>query len=157
MRIPVLILTIAGSAALSGCAYGYGSYGGGYGPYSGLSVGVGVGSGFGYGDYYGGYPYGGYYSDPYWGWYDGFYYPGTGYYVYDSYRRPHVWNDRQRRHWGDRRDRWARRGGSDDHHRWRNNWRDFSHRDRDRDRDHHRDNDRDHHRGNDRGDHHRGH
>jgi len=120
MRARLAILLAAGSAALGGCTYGYG----GYGPFGGLSVGVGYSSGYGgydpfcsgygygYGGYYGypgygygGYPYGSYGRciDPYWGWYDGFYYPGTGYYVYDSYRRPHVWTDAQRRYWSERR------------------------------------------------------
>ena len=44
------------------------------------------------------------YGSPY-GWYDGFYYPGSGYYVYDRYRRPIRWNDTQRRYW-----QWRQRG-----------------------------------------------
>lgn len=122
MRIPYISLLAAGALALGGCAYGdlgygmglgyggpyssygygspyYGSYYGGYGsPYygSGLSVGV------GYGSYYGGYGgYGGY-SSPYYGWYNDYYYPGTGYYVYDSYRRPHVMTTTQRTYWSSR-------------------------------------------------------
>ena len=67
---------------LSGYGYGAG-YGAGY-------------PGYGYGAGYPGYGYG---YAPYWGWYDDFYYPGTGYYVYDSYRRPHRWTDAQRRYW----------------------------------------------------------
>ena len=69
----------------------------------------------GYG--YGGYGYGGSVLrrlrlwrlrlDPF-GWYDDYYYPGTGIYVYDSYRQPHAWNDRQRRYWTSR----SRRTGS---------------------------------------------
>ena len=35
-------------------------------------------------------------ATPYYGWYDDYYYPGTGIYVYDSYRRPRTWNDDQR-------------------------------------------------------------
>jgi hypothetical protein len=107
MRARLAIL-LAGAVALGGCAYGYGGYGS---PYSGLSVGVGYGSGYGgyggYGSYYGGYPYGAYggYGAPYYGWYDNYYYPGSGSYVYDSYRRPHVWSDSQRRYWSSRRDR----------------------------------------------------
>jgi hypothetical protein len=95
MRIPYISLLAAGSLALGGCAYG--------------DLGLGVGYGGGYGDYGYGYgsPYYGYgYGSPYYGagygsygWYDNYYYPGTGYYVYDSYRRPHVWNDRQRTYW----------------------------------------------------------
>ena len=54
---------------------------------------VGGYGGYGYGSpYYGGYGYG----SPYYGWYDDYYYPGTGYYVYDSYRRPHAVTTTQR-------------------------------------------------------------
>jgi hypothetical protein len=109
-----LVFLILGSAALGGCAYGYGGYGSHYG---GVSVGVGYGSGYGgYGYGYGGhggycspysYGYGSHYGciDPYWGWYGGYYYPGTGFYVYDRFRRPFRWNDRQRRYWMQRRHR----------------------------------------------------
>lgn len=58
----------------------------------------------GYG--YGGASYGaslGYASSPYYGWYDDFYYPGTGYYVYDRVGRRHAWNDGQRHYWQGRR------------------------------------------------------
>jgi hypothetical protein len=108
MRVPklgVAALALVSGISLGGCAYdsygGYGGYGGGY---SGVSFGVGYGGGYGYGDpYYGG-GYG-YYGSPF-GWYDDFYYPGTGIYVYDSYRRPHAWNDRQRRYWSQRSGSW---------------------------------------------------
>lgn len=107
MRTRVALLAAAGAATLGGCAdYGYGSY-------SGLSLGLGYGGGyyspydygygyspFGYG--YSPFDYGGWYGDPYFGWYDGGYYPGVGVYVYDSYRRPHRWSDRQERYWGER-------------------------------------------------------
>lgn len=33
------------------------------------------------------------------GWHNNFYYPGTGVFVYDRYRRPFRWNDAQRRYW----------------------------------------------------------
>lgn len=89
-------LTVAAAIGLSACMgpYGYG--------------GVGVGSGYGYGGYgYPSYGYGGGYSgygyEPYWGWYDGYYYPGSGYYVYDRYRRPIPW-DRYRDYWEGRRE-----------------------------------------------------
>jgi len=65
--------------ALGGCANDY--YGHGY---------AGVDYGYGYA-----YPY---YGD-YYGWWGGYYYPGTGYYVYDRYRRPFYWNDAQRAYW----------------------------------------------------------
>ena len=86
MRIPYLSLVAAGALTLGGCAYGDLGYGVGYGGYGG----------YGY-DYAS--PYYGGYGSPYFGWYDDYYYPGTGYYVYDSYRRPHVWNSHQRSYW----------------------------------------------------------
>ena len=72
--------------------YGYGSpyYGYGYGsPY--------YGGGYGYGAGYGSY-YGSSFGSPF-GWYDNYYYPGSGYYVYDTYRRPHVMTTTQRTYW----------------------------------------------------------
>ncbi len=110
-RTAALLLAVA--AGTSACTDGYG--------YGGLDVGVGVGNGY-YDPYYGDYGYGyGGYGSPYWGWNDGFYYPGTGIYVYDSYRRPYRWNDYQRRYWSDRRNGW--RGPGRDG--IRDNWRDF--------------------------------
>ncbi|MES2137419.1 MAG: hypothetical protein V4502_10230, partial [Pseudomonadota bacterium] len=107
MRIP--FISLAGSAiALGGCAYGglglgvgygngyspYGYYGSGYGsPYYGAGYGYGYGS-----PYHGGFGYG----SPY-GWYDNYYYPGTGYYVYDTYRQPHLMTTAQRSYWLSRR------------------------------------------------------
>ena len=108
-KFGVVAVATLGALALGGCAYDDYGYGGGYGyPYSGVSVGVGYGGGYGY--YGGGYGYGGMYSP--FGWYDDFYYPGTGFYVYDSYRRPHRWNDYQRRYWTQRTDTWRNRSGS---------------------------------------------
>ena len=116
MRIPYISLVAAGAMALGGCAYdglgmglGYGSdpYYGGYGygsPYGGYYGGYGrpaisIGYSSGYGGYYGaGYGYG----SPYYGWYDDYYYPGTGYYVYDSYRRPYAMTTTQRQYWSTR-------------------------------------------------------
>lgn len=111
MRARLAIL-VAGTVALGGCAYGYGDYG----SYGGLSVGIGSGyggyggyydpyyDGYGYGAPYGGYGYG--YGYPsYYGWYGDYYYPGTGYYVYDRYRRPHRWSDSQQRYWTQQRER----------------------------------------------------
>ena len=96
-------LAAAALVGLSACTpYGY----------SGVSVGVGN-AGY-YDPYYDGYGYGGYSRygsgygygyQPYYGWYDGFYYPGTGYYIYDIYRRPIRWSDRHRRYWEQRRER----------------------------------------------------
>ena len=97
-------------------AYGYGSpyYGSSYygspyyGGHSGVSIGVGYGSGYGgygYGSpYYGGYGYGSPYYGGYspFGWYNNYYYPGTGSYVYDTYRQPHVMSTTQRQYWSSR-------------------------------------------------------
>jgi len=96
MRIPFISLMAAGALALGGCAYGgvglgYGSpyYGYGYSsPYYG----------YGYGSSY----YGGGFGSPYYGWYDNYYYPGSGTYVYDSYRRPFVMTTSQRSYWSTR-------------------------------------------------------
>jgi hypothetical protein len=82
-----------------GNSYGYDPYYGGYGYGAGYPA-----YGYGYPDYGYGYGYGSGYA-PYWGWNDGFYYPGTGYYVYDRYRRPYRWTDAQRRYWEARRAR----------------------------------------------------
>jgi hypothetical protein len=118
-RLKLAAVALIAGVSLGGCAYdmygdpyGYGGYGYGY-PAGGLSVGIGYG---GYGGYYG-YPYGGY--DPF-GWYGDYYYPGSGIYVYDSYRNRHVWNDDQRRYWQNRRSTWQNRTGST----WsgRDNW-----------------------------------
>jgi hypothetical protein len=129
-------VVLVSSIALGGCAYdmygdgyGYDPYGYGYGygyPRSSVSIGIGYGSGYGsygYGGYgYGGYgyPYGGY--DPF-GWYGGSYYPGTGIFVYDSYRRPHRWSGDQERYWTTRRTNWQGRTGTSWH---RDNWNGFN-------------------------------
>jgi hypothetical protein len=95
LRFRNLAITLAAAVTLGGCTSYYGGYGGyGSGGYGGLSVGIGTGGGY-YDPYYGG--------SPYWGWNDGYYYPGTGYYVYDTYRRPHRWSDSQQRYWSQRR------------------------------------------------------
>jgi hypothetical protein len=94
----ILAAGIAGVAALGGCVDD------GYGGYGRTSVAVGYNAGWG---------------DPYWGWYGDYYYPGTGYYVYDRARVRHRWDDAQRGYWENRRGGW--RGDR----RWRNNWGDF--------------------------------
>lgn len=99
MRIPYISLVAAGTLVLGGCAYD--NYGMGYG----------YGGGYGYNGYYGDSGYAGpYYGDygsgygaPYFGWYGDYYYPGTGIYVYDSYRRPRTWSDQERSYWTNRR------------------------------------------------------
>ena len=108
------LLVLAASVGLGGCSTLYDPYGGGYGGvsvgygsggyYGGGGYGAGYGGGY-YGDGYGSPYYGAGYGSPYYGWNDGYYYPGTGYYVYDHYRRPYRWNDAQRRYWESRRGR----------------------------------------------------
>lgn len=128
-----LALAAAAGVSLSACTDGYG--------YSGVSVGYGAGyydDGYGYYDggygYYPGYDYA--FGSPYWGWYGDFYYPGTGIYVYDRYRRPFRWNDRQRSYWETRRRDWRGRDGYRDNwngwdgNRWNGGGRDWNDRDR---------------------------
>ncbi|MDR2836959.1 MAG: hypothetical protein LBV49_00030 [Azonexus sp.] len=77
-RICAALFAATAAFGLSGCvADGYGGIGIGYG--------------------------GGYYGGGYFGWYDDFYYPGSGYYVYDRHGARHPWNDGQRRYWEGRR------------------------------------------------------
>lgn len=93
MHIPrIFAVGLIGAAALgvSACTDGYG--------YSGVSLGY---SSAGYYD-----PYYSYGPRSYFGWYGDYYYPGTGYYVYDRDRRPHRWNQGQRRYWYDRGRSW---------------------------------------------------
>ena len=61
---------------------------------------------YGYGGVRADYAYGYGYGYP--GWYGDYYYPGSGYFVYDRYHRPLRWNDDQRRYWEAR--RYALRG-----------------------------------------------
>jgi hypothetical protein len=87
---------LTATLGLGGCADGYG-YGGGYG-------GVGIGAGYAnaaWDPYYGGYA-----GDPYWGWNNDFYYPGTGYYVFDRSNRRYRWNAQQRGYWQGRAQGW---------------------------------------------------
>lgn len=89
-RFGVGALLVGLGLAAAGCTDGYG--------YTGLDVGY-ANPYYGYGDYaaypgYGGYGF---------GWYGDYYYPGTGIYVYDRFRRPYRWNDNQRRYWEGRR------------------------------------------------------
>ena len=94
MKSTILRPAIFAIAALglAGCS----SYDDGYG-YSRVSVGLG-----GYGGY-GGYGNHGSYNRPYYGWYDGYYYPGTGYYIYNRYGSRYRWSDRYRNYWESRR------------------------------------------------------
>jgi hypothetical protein len=45
------------------------------------------------------YGWAGTYDYPYCGWYDGFFYPGSGAYVYDHNRQPHAFTPDQQSHW----------------------------------------------------------
>jgi len=133
-------LALTAIVGLSACTtpYGYGgvSVGAGNGYYDPYYGGYGYGAGYpaygyGYGGGYPGYGYGsgypgyGYAYAPYWGWYDDFYYPGTGYYVYDVYRHPHRWTDAQRRYWTQRRDHAVSTGTTAKPVVVRDNWDDF--------------------------------
>ncbi|WP_375290853.1 hypothetical protein [Qipengyuania sp.] len=95
-----LMIAAVAAMALSGCStYGYDS------GYSRVSVGVGNG-------YYDR----GYYDRGYYGWYDGYYYPGTGYYVFDRRGQRHRWNRAHQRYWQ------ARRAHLRNHRGLRENW-----------------------------------
>jgi hypothetical protein len=114
-RLATLAFALAAPFALSACdTYGYGGYG-----YSSVSLGYGS---RGWCDpyyydcrYYGGYGYGynGYGADPYWGWWGNYYYPGIGFYIYDSFGRRYPWNEQYRRYWEGRRGTWGHRNWSD--------------------------------------------
>ena len=77
-RIRAAVLVAAASLGLAACSTydGYG-YGGGY--YRG---------GYGLSD-----------GGPFYGWYDNYYYPGSGYYLYDRAGRRHAMNKEQQRYW----------------------------------------------------------
>jgi hypothetical protein len=121
-------LLLAAGLSLGGCysdGYGYGGYGGISVGYSSAGYYPGYGVPGYYDPWYGG-GWGHFGSYPYWGWYDDFYYPGSGVYVYDRWRRPHHWNDNHRRYWSERRNYWRGRGDrTDDRRELRENWADF--------------------------------
>jgi hypothetical protein len=123
-RFAKLILPAAAALTLGGC--------GGYG-YGGVDIGYG-----GYNSYYDDDYYGYYSSQPYWGWYNGYYYPGTGVYVYDRYNRRIPWNAYQRSYWLGRqnywraRPDWSNRGFRDNWRGYRQDGRQWQGRDNDR-------------------------
>ena len=99
MRIGFALLAAAASASLSACAGGY------YG--SGVAVGFGYDYPFydpaacwnsGWNDYG--------WAGPYCGWYDGYFYPGSGIYVYDRAHHAHLWSDAERAYWNEKRNSW---------------------------------------------------
>jgi hypothetical protein len=95
-RIRTALIALVASAGLSACTS--------FGPYGGVGVGVGSGYGsYGYDPYYSGYGYGspyyGSYYPSYYGWNDGFYYPGSGYWVYDPDGNQHPITDKQKNYW----------------------------------------------------------
>lgn len=76
------VLALVAALGLGACS----GYDRGYG-YGGVSVGY-ASSGH-YGDYYG----------PSYGWYKGYYYPGSGFLVYDRGGKSYRWNGAQQRYW----------------------------------------------------------
>jgi hypothetical protein len=97
-RIRSALVILAASAGLAGCTT--------LGPYGGVGVGVGSGygsyGGYGYDPYYAGYGYGsGYGYNPY-GWYNGYYYPGSGYWVYDRDKNRRPLTAAERAYWNER-------------------------------------------------------
>jgi hypothetical protein len=108
-RIRTALVVLAASAGLGACTN--------LGPYGGIGVGVGTGyggyGGYGYDPFYAGYGYGsGYGYNPY-GWYNGYYYPGSGYWVYDRDKNRRPLTDAERAYWNERiRERIRRRIGT---------------------------------------------
>jgi hypothetical protein len=112
-RIKAALVVLAASAGLGACTTFGSPYGG-----SGVSVGLGYGSpygdygygspyGYGYGSPYG-YGYGGY---PYFGWHDGFYYPGSGYWMYDPWGHQHPITREQNHFWSEQLRKWRDAAG----------------------------------------------
>jgi hypothetical protein len=93
MRTALVLLLAAGGLSTSACAQ---------------DVPLGAATP-GYADsYYAGSPYGdqcwtngwaGTFNYPYCGWYNGFFYPGSGAYMYDRGRQPHALTPDQQNHW----------------------------------------------------------
>lgn len=91
LAVRAAMVAIAGLSIGACSTYGADGYG-----YSRVAVGYGSG----------------YYSDPYYGWYDGYYYPGSGYYVWDRRGYRHRWSGAHRSYW------LARRGDRRAHSNW---------------------------------------
>jgi hypothetical protein len=99
MRTRIAFLIATAAASLGACAAD--------GAYAGGGVGLAYNDAFydpaacwstGYSNYA--------FNGPYCGWYDGFFYPGSGIYVYGRDRQPHIWSDPQRSHWTQQREGW---------------------------------------------------
>ena len=121
MRMYLAPLMAASALALGGCgyydsAYGGANYGYGYNDYGYYNP-------YSYSGY--GYPYGGYSSLSY-GWYGNSYYPGSGLYVYDRYRRPSVMTSGQRSYWTSRQPRTVMTTGTVRTRAVRQNWSGFN-------------------------------
>jgi hypothetical protein len=99
MRTRIALLSVAAALSLGACATD--------GAYAGGDVGLGFNDAYydpsacwnyGFSDFG--------YNGPYCGWYDGYFYPGSGIYVYGRDRQPHIWSDPQKSHWTDQREQW---------------------------------------------------
>jgi hypothetical protein len=97
MRTSLILLSGMAAISLGACATD--------GAYAGGGVGLGYDSGYA-APYYdtaatcwndGFYNYS--YLGPYCGWYDGYFYPGSGNYVYDRDHHAHMWTGSQQQHW----------------------------------------------------------
>lgn len=97
------LVILAASAGLAGCTN--------LGPYGGVGVGVSSGyggygnygyGGYGYDPYYAGYGYGSPYGYDHYGWYNGYYYPGSGYWVYDRKKNRRPLTAAERAYWNER-------------------------------------------------------
>jgi len=94
MRTKLALLLAAGGLSVSACAQG---------------VPLGAAAPVNANAYYAGAPYNdlcwtngwaGTFDYPYCGWYNGFFYPGSGAYMYDHNRQPHAMTPDQQSHWG---------------------------------------------------------
>jgi len=96
MRPTLIILSGAGALALGGCAYDGAYYGGSVGAaYIDAAYDPGVCWDYGWNGWNGS-------SGPAMpgcGWYDGYFYPGSGFYVYDRDHHRHRWTSQQQAYW----------------------------------------------------------
>lgn len=98
MRTPIALTLIAGAISLSACAAGesIGVASPAYaGAYSVGPPGADPTACWTYG-------WAGSFDYPYCGWYNGFFYPGSGIYVYDRSRNRRSWTPDERNHWATR-------------------------------------------------------